>query len=171
MKKWLTILLCVLLGLAVVAPAAAENRRRAVEVLGDGPDQLNIGLGFFNYDGGHSQAAGRIEWRFGRKKYYLGPVLGILANDDGGVFGYGGLHLDIAWRQFVFTPSSSIGAYHQGEGKDLGGAVQFRSTIEVAWRHAGGMSIGIQLGHTSNANLYPSNAGENDIFLTLAYPF
>jgi hypothetical protein len=171
-KKWWPILICVLLGLAVVAPAAAENGRGAVKVLGDGPDQLNIGLGFFDFDGrSDSPAAGRIEWRFGRKKYYLGPVLGILVNDDGGLFAFGGLHLDIAWRQLVFTPFSSLGAYHQGEGKDLGGALQFRSAFEVAWQHAGGGRIGVQIGHTSNANLYHSNAGENDIFLTLTHPF
>jgi hypothetical protein len=47
----------------------------------------------------------------GRKIYHLGPVVGLLANDEGGIFGYGGVYADVrlgssGWR---LTPEVRIG--------------------------------------------------------------
>ncbi len=143
-----------------------------VEVLGDSADLLSIGLGGFNIDNGRSSPAGRLEWRFGRKLFFVGPALGVLANLDGGVFGYGGLYADVLFfRRLVFTPLLAAGGYHEGGSKDLGGTFQFRSALELAWRRDDGIRVGVQYAHISNANIYDRNPGEEDLFLTFAFPF
>ncbi len=169
MKQLLPILIFLgALAAGMPSPASAA----APTVLGDAPGRMNVGVGYFNIgNGGDSPAAARIEWRFGKKKFRLGPLLGLLADIDEGLMAYGGVYLDIAWRQLVLTPMTSIGAWHMGESKDLGGTLQFRSALELAWQAAVGVRLGVQIGHISDANLHLSNPGENDLLLTFAIPF
>ena len=81
--------------------AAAETAENAfaqwgdLAVLGDNaPHYLDLGLGVFDlresFGTSERSAAGRVELRGGRKLWFLGPAIGLMANTDGGVFGYGG---------------------------------------------------------------------------------
>lgn len=63
----------------------------------DGPNILQLGVGGFDLVGEerdgvekNRSAAGLVELRFGDKLFHVGPALGVLANIDGGVYGYGG---------------------------------------------------------------------------------
>ena len=87
---------------------------------------------------------------------------------SGAVYGLGGILADIALGTRVrLTPSLGAGAYHNGDGKDLGHAVQFRSQIELAYRFEDGQRLALAFSHISNASLSNQNPGTE--ILTLYY--
>lgn len=149
------------------------SRLGPVRVLGEGTKALEIGGGVFNYDNGDagSSAAVKLEYRFGRKFGFVGPALGIVANDDGGVIGYGGFYADLALWRLVLTPLFAVGAYHEGSGKDLGGTVEFRSSLGLFYALPKGGRVGASAAHVSNADLHDKNPGENDFFISYVFAF
>lgn len=155
-------------------PQSVSFNVGGVEFLGSGPNYIDFGLGAFdvNEEGnGEIAVAGRLELRFGRKLYFIGPVAGILGTSDGGIFGYGGFYADIRFKSFVLTPLLAVGGYRQGSGKDLGGVFEFRESITLAYQFDGGSRLGLQVAHMSNAGIYDRNPGQEDVFVTYAVPF
>jgi lipid A 3-O-deacylase len=151
---------------------SAAFRVGELQVLADGPSFLDLGIGVFDFSRQTAlSAAASIEYRHGKKLFFLGPTFGIMANTDGGIFGYSGLYADIRYRNWVATPVSSLGGYHQGNSKNLGGTFQFRNSISLAYQFHGGSRFGIRLAHTSNAGIYNRNPGANEILLTYTIAF
>lgn len=140
---------------------------------GDGPHYVEVGIGLFDALGEDSDtaAAGRVELRLGDKLWFVGPAVGLLASFDESVFGYGGLYADLAFGPVVVTPMLAAGGYAQGDGRDLGGTFQFRTSLGLAYAFEGGARLGAQAAHISNAGIHDSNPGEEEFYLTYAVPF
>jgi lipid A 3-O-deacylase len=139
-----------------------------VVVHGDEADALMLGLGAFDpFDNGKSAGA-TLEYRLGRKLFVIGPAIGGMANTQGGLFGYFGLYSDISVGKVYFTPQLAIGAYHQGDSRDLGGVFQFRETVEFSYRFDNGQRLGVRVAHISNAGIHEINPGEEEYYLTYA---
>lgn len=144
------------------------------QLLGAESHYLDLGLGVFDAtENNHGSAAGeaRIELRVGQKFGFVGPAIGLLATTDGGWFGYAGLYADIVYKHLVITPMLSVGGYEEGDGKDLGGTLQFRSALGLSWQFANHARLGLQIAHVSNADLHDKNPGAEDFLLTFAWPF
>lgn len=159
---------------AANAPPEIYYQNENWRVLGTGPHYLDIGIGGFDLleeYGGHSSAAACIGLRFGRKLGFVGPAVGWLANNDGDWFGYGGIYADIMYGNLVITPLLGAGGYSHRDGKDLGGTFQFRLGLQLSWQFANRVRLGLKLGHISNAHLYDGNPGEEELYLTLGWPF
>jgi lipid A 3-O-deacylase len=153
--------------------AAVFYRLGDWQLYGDGPSYLDLGIGAFDAlegSGGQASADARLEFRFGQKLGFIGPAVGVLANTDGGWFGYGGIYADIVYKSLVITPLLSAGAFKEGCGRDLGGTFQFRSALGLAWQFANGARLGLQAAHISNADLHEHNPGEEDFLVTFAWP-
>ncbi|CAH9018102.1 acyloxyacyl hydrolase [Candidatus Nitrosacidococcus sp. I8] len=139
------------------------------------PSRLGFGIGSF--DTVHSKMAPSAfaEWRFGKKFFgIVAPMAGILANTDGGVFGYGGIYGDYKFYNIVITPFFSVGGYSQGGSKDLGGIFNFHEGIEFAYEFDHGMTaghrVGFRFGHISSAGINKRNPGENQIMFIYGIP-
>jgi lipid A 3-O-deacylase len=168
---FLLALFLVMVGQPVAAqPISTFHNWGNWQIYGNSPQFMDFGLGIFDTNDG-AIGTGRIELRFGRKLFFIGPAVGILANTDGGIFGYGGIYADIAYKNLVITPLLGAGGYHKGGGKDLGGIFQFRSSITLAYQFHNLSRLGVQFAHVSNAALEHINPGEQDVFLTYAVPF
>lgn len=158
---------------AAVACLLAGPGRAQVVLLDDGPSHVDLGAGVFNLGHGHGEsgsAMGRLEFRLGRKLLRVGPMAGIMANSQGGVYGYGGLYADIALDRWVLTPTAAVGGYSRGSSKDLGGGFQFRIGAELAYRFDNDIRLGVGFAHISNAGIHDRNPGENELMVTLAVP-
>jgi hypothetical protein len=70
----------------------------------------------------------------------------------------------------VLTPFAGAGAYNKGDGKDLGGTFEIRSSIEAAYEFENRMRIGLEYAHLSNAGINKQNFGEEEIYLTFSFP-
>lgn len=147
------------------------------ELLPSGKGMLMVGAGAFDAlwprdaVGSATSALLNVEYRFGKKFYYLGLVAGGLVNSDSGGFVYVGSYADIRYKKFIATPAVGAGAYHKGAGPDLGGTLEFRSSITFAYELENEGRIGIGIAHISNAGIYDLNPGENEILLSYSFPF
>ena len=135
---------------------------------------MEVGVGAFDVfgrDEPRRSAVGRLELRIGEKVYFVGLAIGLMANTDGGVYGYGGFYADLVYGDFVLTPFLGFGGYREGGSKDLGGVFQFRSGGTLAYAFPDGSRLGIHVGHLSNAYIHEDNDGEEDIMLTYGFAF
>lgn len=136
-----------------------------------------VGGGAFNAfaDGGQTEdrtsAMLNIEYRFGKKISYLGFAVGGLVTSDSGSFVYVGNFADIRYKNYIATPLLSVGAYRKGAGPDLGGTLEFRSSITLAYEFEDGSRIGVRFAHTSNATIHDDNPGENEFLMTCSFRF
>jgi hypothetical protein len=138
-----------------------------IDIHGNEMDTLLVGAGLFNVRGDERKSgAGTVEYRFGRKVFVVGLTLGVMANTDGGAFGYTGIYADLSHKSFYVTPQLAFGGYHEGDSKDLGEAFQFRMSLDLAYRFANGQRLGLRGAHISNAGIHVSNPGEEEILLT-----
>lgn len=162
------------------APSNANNPNDDIasyiaDYITDNPSYLDFGVGAFDVNHSAMSAAGYVEYRYGKKLFnIIGPLAGIMANTDGGVFGYGGIYGDYKYQNLVVTPFFSVGGYHRGGSKDLGGVFQFREGITIAYEFDKGFNQGSRIGfryaHISNAGIHDRNSGENELLLTYGIP-
>ena len=141
-----------------------------IVVHGNEADNLLLGAGLFDLRDDTS-GAGTVEYRFGRKVFVVGLALGLMANTDGGLFGYVGAYADLSYKKLYVTPQLAMGGYGEGGGQDLGGVFQFRESIDLAYRFNNGHRLGIRAAHISNASIHDSNPGEEELVADLLVPY
>lgn len=99
------------------------------------------------------------------------PWFGLNVTTDGGLFAGGGFRLDIPiYQGLVLTPSTGVGFWSNGDGKDLGFPIQFRSMAELGYQFEGGVRVSAYISHVSNANLGDDNPGADAYGAYLAVP-
>lgn len=136
-------------------------------------DDIALALGKFNALRTHDRAEQfGLEYRFDEFGYNIRPIVGAFATTDGGAYGYAGFNWDVELmpKQLYLIPNFAVGAYHEGSGKDLGGALEFRSGIELAYQFQNAHRIGVALNHLSNASIYNKNPGTESVILTYSLP-
>ena len=138
----------------------------------DDPAFITLGLGYFDVNKQEDGAADiRLEYRHGEKFLFLKPWAGIEGTSDGALWGGAGFLLDIYFgRRVVLTGSTSVGAYAQGDGKDLGHVIEFRSQAEIAYRFDDRSRLGVAISHHSNAGLDDRNPGVEVLTLYYSVP-
>lgn len=73
-------------------------------------------------------------------------------------------------KRVSLAPSFAPGVFFAGRGKSLGGAIEFRSGIEVALRLNDGGAVGLGLFHYSNGTLYTRNPGSEALLGIYRFP-
>lgn len=142
------------------------------------PELVTANTGRFNvFDGKNGRwetswevsfAPGSVHWlpRFVRK---LSPTVGGLATEEGTLYVYGGFRGDLqVGEKWALTPQLAAGLYYSNDGRNLGGAVEFRSGIELTRRIGERSRIGLLLYHLSNSRLYQYNPGTESLVLTFS---
>jgi len=159
--------------LAVLGAAAALLLAAPVSAEEGEPALLALGLGYYDIRAKDDTAADfRLEYRSDLALWIFRPWIGLEATSDGAIYGLGGFLADIPLgSRFRLTPSLGAGAYHNGDGKDLGHAVQFRSQIELAYRFEDGQRLAVAFSHISNASLSNQNPGTEILTLYYMVPF
>ena len=121
----------------------------------------------------HNDTAAMVgaEYRSDFKVLIVMPMVGGFVTTDGSLYGYGGIYTDFDLSdQVVLRPSFAVGAYSDGDGKDLGGVLEFRSGIELAWRFANRSRLGLEFTHISNAGIYDHNPGMETLTVNYSMP-
>ena len=137
----------------------------------DGPDLLTLGAGVFDFNDNETHALGAAEIRLGKQFLYLQPFGGLMVNGHGGGQLYLGVLADIPiGDHFRITPNFAPGFYWEGEGKDLGYPLEFRSGIELAWEFDNRSRVGLAVHHLSNASIADKNPGTETITLFYSHP-
>ena len=135
-------------------------------------DYLVPYVGYFNVARDYDRAAQfGLEYRFNPIDFGIRPTIGGYVTSRGSVYGYGGLNWDVAvTKELYIIPNFMIGAYGKGDGRDLGGVLEFRSGLEIAYQFPNQHRLGLTYNHTSNASIYEHNPGVEVLALTYSIP-
>jgi hypothetical protein len=138
----------------------------------DDQAMLVIGAGAFDITDDDTAGEFRLEYRFGHRYFDLiSPMIGGMVTTDSAAYGYAGMRANFQVSDNVFiNPGFAAGAFHDGDGKDLGHTVEFRSEIEISYRFSDDMRIGASFYHISNASLGDDNPGAEGANLVLIIP-
>ena len=163
-RRWLAATSLILA--SAFAPAAGAAGLGGLAVYG----------GIFNTANDHKPTELGLEYRFKGIKIpklpasiALRPAVGVAGTEDGNKWIYGGLRLDLKLLGWAVTPQFAVTLYDRDDGRDLGGALQFRSGLEVSYRLGPGPRIGLLFYHLSNADLEEFNPGSNSLVVTLSF--
>jgi hypothetical protein len=152
----------------VTALAVALSASSALAV-----DYITGSVGYFDViDGENDSTSFGLEYRFNPIEYRIRPIVGGFVTADGAAYGYAGANWDvpILSNQLYLIPNFAVGAYSHGDGKDLGGALEFRSGIELAYQMENFHRIGLAFNHMSNAGIYSKNPGVETLLVNYSLP-
>lgn len=97
----------------------------------------------------------------------LMPTAGVMATSRGVLYSYAGFRFEVPLGdRWVASPGWATGLYYRDHGKNLGGALEFRTHIEVSYRLPGDSRIGVCFYHLSNGGLFDFNPGTESAVLT-----
>ena len=102
--------------------------------------------------------------------FTLKPFAAVEVTTDGALYGGAGFKFDTQYEHIYFTPSVMVGVYHDGGGKDLGHAIEFRSGIELGYEFDNQARLGVGLSHISNADIGDRNPGTEILSLYYHHP-
>ena len=99
------------------------------------------------------------------RKTFLGnasPITGGFITENSAAYIYTG----VEWNhdlgnKMTFTPSFAPGLYSEGDGKDLGHILEFKTEIQASYAISKVSSFGISYNHISNASIGDKNPGAN----------
>ena len=91
----------------------------------------------------------------------LSPITGFLITADNAGYFYTGVEAQYKIGSFNFTPSFTPGLYHEGDGKDLGHLIEFKSELQLSLDLSENSQLGFSYNHISNASLGNKNPGAN----------
>ncbi|MDH3255404.1 MAG: acyloxyacyl hydrolase [Acidobacteriota bacterium] len=157
--------------LAAILTVLAVSHMTAPRSLAADPGaELAVLVGVFDVGRGSSGAEGGVEIRYPTPVADLCYVAGSAANDEGSFWVYGGARyeLEVA-SEWMLVPGFAVSLYEEGGGKDLGGLVEFRSSLELRHRVSERLKVGLVAYHLSNAGIYDRNPGSNSLVLSFAF--
>lgn len=156
MKITRLIALSVLAGTIMTTPPA----------LADNVDRISLSVGAYDLFHSDNQATDfRVEYRPGQSIFWeLKPWIGGEVTSDGAIYGAAGFLYDYSLgNNWLLTPSIGAGLYSDGNGKDLGGAIEFREQIEIGYQFMNASRLTGSVSHISNWGIDDKNPG-TDVF-------
>ena len=91
----------------------------------------------------------------------LSPITGAMLTADNASYFYTGVQAQYKIGYLNFTPSFTPGYYNEGNGKDLGHALEFKSELQFSIELPKDSQFGFSYNHLSNASLGDKNPGAN----------
>ena len=101
----------------------------------------------------------------------LSPITGFLITADNAGYLYTGIQAQYKIGVLNFTPSFTPGLYHQGDGKDLGHLIEFKSELQISLDLSKTSELGFSYNHISNASLGDKNPGANSYMFNFLKKF
>ncbi len=102
----------------------------------------------------------------------ISPITGGFVTENSAAYIYTGFEWNVDMgKGLIFTPSFAPGLYHEGDGKDLGHILEFKSEVQLSYVTSDRTSLGISYNHVSNASLGDKNPGANSYMLNLIKNF
>lgn len=146
----------------ICAVLLTTSERAAAQIaLNETPAVISGGVGWYDFNLQDDQAVDfRLEYRHGDDFLFLKPWGGVEVTSDGSVWGGIGVLLDITFfDSVVLTGSFAPGLWAEGDGKDLGHVVEFRSQVELGYQFDNKSRLSVAFSHISNADLDDTNPG------------
>ena len=151
-----------LLMMTFVFSSIAEEK-----VLKDQNTEFSVYTGMFDFsdDGKKSTLIGfqHQNENLNRDTFFgnLSPITGFLITADSAGYIYTGVQAQYKLGLLNFTPSFTPGLYFEGDGKDLGHLIEFKSELQISLDLSRSSELGLSYNHISNASLGDKNPWAN----------
>jgi hypothetical protein len=162
MKQSLKIILNLLFIYLLVVPSHSEEEKENFN-----EHEINFYTGMFDFsDDGQRAALFGVEHQNENlvRDSFLGsisPITGFMITENNAAYGYTGIQAFYNIGKINFTPSFAPGLYSQGDGKDLGHTIEFKSELQFSLDLSSESELGFSYNHISNASLGDKNPGAN----------
>ena len=101
----------------------------------------------------------------------LSPITGAMITGDNATYFYTGVQANYKMGDLNIIPSFTPGYYNQGDGKDLGHAVECKSEVQLSLDLPKDSQMGFSYNHLSNASLGDKNPGANSYMFNFLKKF
>ena len=101
----------------------------------------------------------------------ISPITGVLITADNAGYVYTGIQAQYKLGNLNITPSFTPGLYHEGDGKDLGHLLEFKSEVQISLDIFKNSELGLSYNHISNASLGDKNPGANSYMFNFLKSF
>jgi hypothetical protein len=101
----------------------------------------------------------------------ISPITGGFVTENSAAYIYTGFEWNIDMGALTFTPSFAPGLYHEGDGKDLGHVIEFKSEVQFSYELSKNSKIGFSYNHLSNASIGDKNPGANSYMFNFLQNF
>ena len=158
LRKFIINLLFILLSFSSIAEERISNNQNT---------ELSFFTGTFDFsdDGKKSTLIGfqHQNENLNRDTFFgnLSPITGGLITADNAGYFYTGVQAQYKIGGLNFTPSFTPGLYHEGDGKDLGHVIEFKTELQISLNTSETSQFGFSYNHISNASLGDKNPGAN----------
>ena len=146
-------------------------------VASDDNHQLNFFIGNFDFSD-HKQAAVLFGFQHQNEDLNrdtlignISPITGGFVTENSAAYIYTGFEWNIDMGSLTFTPSFAPGLYHEGDGKDLGHVIEFKSEVQFSYEISKNSKIGFSYNHLSNASIGDKNPGANSYMFNFLQNF
>jgi len=157
-KKFLSVLFLIFFAFSVNADESKVDEKNT---------EFNVYSGMFDFsdDGKRSTLIGfqHQNENLNRDTFLgnLSPITGALITSDNAGYIYTGVQAQYKIGKLNITPSFTPGLYHEGDGKDLGHMLEFKSEVQLSFDLSKNSELGFSYNHLSNASLGDKNPGAN----------
>ena len=140
-------------------------------------NKFNIYSGMFDFsdDGKRSTLIGFQHQNVDlNKDTFLGnlsPITGFMITADNASYVYTGVQAQYSLGTLNVIPSFTPGLYNQGDGKDLGHLLEFKSEVQLSLDLPKNTQFGFSYNHLSNASLGDKNPGANSYMFNFLKTF
>ena len=172
MIKKIVILITFLCNVLFITYLFAEEK-----IVNEKNTEINVYSGMFDFsdDGAKSTLFGfQHQNEELKRNSFLGtlsPITGGMLTADNAVYLYTGVQADYDIGLLKLTPSFTPGIYNQGNGKDLGHIIEFKSEIRLSMDLSKNSMFGMSYNHISNASLGSKNPGANSYMFNFLKKF
>jgi len=139
--------------------------------------QLNMYSGLFDFSD-VKQRAVLVGFQHQNEELYretflgtLSPITGGFVTENQALYAYTGIEWNFDLGPINFTPSFAPGLYGEGDGKDLGHILEFKSEVQASFNLSENSQLGMSYNHISNASLGDKNPGANSYMFNFLKKF
>lgn len=103
--------------------------------------------------------------------WLIRPAFGGVITEHDSRYIYAGIRRDFDLSQrWIFTPGFDLTSYRKGNGIDLGTELEFRTSLELAFRFSNAWRVSLAFYHLSNGGIGDRNPGTNSAVMAVQVP-
>jgi len=171
MKKF-RIIIALIAVYALTLPVNSEENNNALN-----EHEINFYTGVFDFSD-DGQRAGLFGMQhqnenLSRNSFLgtLSPITGFMITENNAGYIYTGIQAQYKAGILNITPSFTPGLYGEGDGKDLGHVLEFKSELQLSLDLSSNSELGFSYNHISNASLGDNNPGANSYMFNFLKKF
>ena len=101
----------------------------------------------------------------------ISPITGLMMTEKNATYFYTGVQAQYKIGRLNIVPSFAPGLYSEGDGKDLGHVLEFKSELQLSLNLSSSSELGFSYNHISNASLGDKNPGANSYMFNFISEF